>query len=62
VSVSYDDTVKIWAADDDDWICTDTLTGHTSTVWGAAFNTAGDMLGENICKSAILVSNLGCEQ
>ena len=43
-SVSYDDTVKIWMADDDDWVCTDTLTGHTSTIWGAAFNDTGDTL------------------
>ena len=45
VSCSYDDTVKIWQEDNDDWVCTETLTGHTSTVWSAAFDATGDRLG-----------------
>ena len=38
VSVSYDDTVKIWAASGDDWQLVETLKGHTNTVWDLAFN------------------------
>ena len=45
VSCSYDDTIKIWRADMDDWFCADTLTGHTSTVWCAAFSPDGNQLG-----------------
>lgn len=26
-SASYDDTVKLWIADDDEWICAQTLSG-----------------------------------
>lgn len=45
-SCSYDDTIKIWKDDDDDWQCTATLTGHESTVWSIAFSPIGDMIGE----------------
>jgi WD40 repeat protein len=44
-SCSYDDTVRIWQEDNDDWYCAATLTGHTSTVWGIAFDPTGDRLG-----------------
>lgn len=44
VSSSYDDTIKVWACSDDDWHCTQTLTGHESTVWGLSFDAAGDRL------------------
>lgn len=27
LSASYDDLVKVWAADGDDWYCADTLAG-----------------------------------
>ena len=43
-SASYDDTVKLWQDDGDDWACTDTLAGHTSTVWEARFDPAGQQL------------------
>lgn len=39
-----DDTIKIWRDDDDDWFCSDTLKGHTSTVWALDFNQKGDKL------------------
>lgn len=35
-SASYDNSVKVWQEQDDDWICTHTLTGHQSTVWGVS--------------------------
>eukprot|EP01028_Stygiella_incarcerata_P008110 TRINITY_DN344_c0_g1_i1.p1 TRINITY_DN344_c0_g1~~TRINITY_DN344_c0_g1_i1.p1 ORF type:complete len:365 (-),score=92.65 TRINITY_DN344_c0_g1_i1:833-1927(-) len=41
LSCSYDDTIRLWAEGEDDWSCTDTLVGHTSTVWDAAFDPAG---------------------
>jgi len=40
-SCSYDDTVKIWAPDGDDWSCKETLVGHESTVWALAFDPLG---------------------
>jgi len=44
-STSYDDTIKIWQEEDDDeWKCTDTLTGHDSTVWSLALNNQGNKL------------------
>lgn len=33
-SASYDDTVRVWTFDGDDWFCVHVLTGHSSTVWG----------------------------
>lgn len=33
-SASYDDTLKVWKEDGDEWYCSYTLSGHTSTVWG----------------------------
>ncbi len=44
VSTAYDDTLRVWKADDDDWTCTATLTGHTGTVWAAAFSRDGALL------------------
>lgn len=45
-SASYDDTVKIWRDEEDDWFCADTLQGHTSTVWALDFNASGDHIGK----------------
>jgi WD40 repeat protein len=44
VSASYDDTIKVWTEEDDDWVCQQTLKAHRSTVWGLAFNRSGDRL------------------
>jgi cytosolic iron-sulfur protein assembly protein CIAO1 len=44
ISASYDDTVKIWTEDNDDWYCAETLQGHSSTVWGLAFDTSGNKM------------------
>ena len=41
LSASYDNTIKVWKEDDDDWYCVDTLVGHTSTVWGLSFDVKG---------------------
>lgn len=45
-SASYDDTIKIWREDDDDWFCADTLKGHTSTIWAIDFDKTGDHIGK----------------
>lgn len=37
MSCSYDDTLKVWLDDEDDWFCSETLVAHKSTVWDAAF-------------------------
>jgi WD40 repeat protein len=39
VSVSYDDSIKIWRSTcADDWELSETLRGHSGTVWDVAFN------------------------
>ena len=43
-SCSYDDSIKVWHEEGDDWFCAETLTAHASTVWGLALNTAGTKL------------------
>lgn len=40
-SCSYDDTIRIWREDEDDWFCSQTLSGHTSTVWSIDFDHTG---------------------
>ena len=37
VSCSYDDTLRVWGDDGDDWSCRCTIEGHASTVWDASF-------------------------
>mmetsp|Transcript_19826 Transcript_19826/g.44949 ORF Transcript_19826/g.44949 Transcript_19826/m.44949 type:complete len:438 (+) Transcript_19826:72-1385(+) len=41
VSSSYDDSLKVFGEDGDEWYCVQTLVGHASTVWGFAFAPAG---------------------
>jgi WD40 repeat protein len=45
-SASYDDTVKLFAADpyDDEWTCIHTLLSHTATVWTISFSPCGNYL------------------
>lgn len=47
ISTSYDDTIRVWKEDQDDWYCADVLKGHTSTVWAADFNVDGNMIGKS---------------
>lgn len=44
LSCSYDDTIKVWKDDEDDWDCVETIEGHKSTVWEACFDTEGKYL------------------
>lgn len=41
-SAAYDDVVKIWVEDGDDWIERASLLGHSSTVWDCRFVPGGD--------------------
>lgn len=43
-SASYDNTVRLYREEDDDWVCKATLEGHTATVWGLAFDPSGQRL------------------
>lgn len=43
-SCSYDNKVKLYREEDDDWVCFCTLNAHESTVWSVAFNAAGDRM------------------
>lgn len=43
-SGSYDETVRLWAEDLDDWFLVDTLDEHASTVWSIAVEGTGERL------------------
>lgn len=43
-SASYDDTVRMWCEDTDDWFPADILRHHKSTVWAIDFNQDGTHL------------------
>lgn len=43
-SGSYDDTIKIWQEEHEEWMCVQTLGGHTSTVWDLAFDAKEDRM------------------
>jgi WD40 repeat protein len=43
-SCSYDDTIKLWGGDGDDWSCLNTLKAHTGTVWQCSFDPTGSAL------------------
>eukprot|EP00294_Goniomonas_avonlea_P017926 CAMPEP_0114574726 /NCGR_PEP_ID=MMETSP0114-20121206/19555_1 /TAXON_ID=31324 /ORGANISM="Goniomonas sp, Strain m" /LENGTH=144 /DNA_ID=CAMNT_0001762175 /DNA_START=231 /DNA_END=662 /DNA_ORIENTATION=- len=42
VSASYDDTLRVWASDDDEWSSASILVGHKSTVWAVCFDATGE--------------------
>jgi len=45
VSGSYDNLIKAWREDEEEeWICSDTLDLHESTVWSLDFSGAGDLM------------------
>lgn len=54
-SASYDDTVKIWMNNEDDWYCSETLSGHDSTVWDVCFDTTGNYIASCSDDKSVLV-------
>lgn len=40
-SCSYDNTIKLFKEEIDDWTCCNTLESHTSTVWKISFDQTG---------------------
>jgi len=40
-SSSYDNTIKMFKEDEDEWINVATLTGHSSTVWSCDWSRDG---------------------
>jgi WD40 repeat protein len=51
VSCSYDNTMKVWHEEADDWFCCSTITGHTSTVWDVVWTKSKDNIDELISAS-----------
>ena len=41
-SASYDNKIKMFKEDDDDWVCCASLSSHDNTVWSLAFNSTGE--------------------
>lgn len=47
-SASYDDTINLYVDDpDDDWYPTNTLKGHSSTVWCVAWSPCGNYIASS---------------
>lgn len=55
LSTSYDDTIKVWRSADEDWVCTDTLTAHASTVWRLALSPDAALLASCSDDRSIIV-------
>ncbi|KEG01480.1 cytosolic iron-sulfur protein assembly protein 1, putative [Plasmodium vinckei vinckei] len=41
ISLSYDNSLKLWSKKNDEWYCIQTINEHKSVVWCAAFNFDG---------------------
>ena len=37
ISCSYDNSIRMWEMEDDDFVCSQVLPGHASIVWCLAF-------------------------
>lgn len=44
VSCGFDNVIRVWVEDEDDWFCLEQLTAHDSTVWSMAFDKTGKHL------------------
>ena len=44
LSASYDDTIRSWVEDIDDWYCADIARVHSSTVWSISLSSTGSHL------------------
>jgi cytosolic iron-sulfur protein assembly protein CIAO1 len=54
-SASYDNSVRVWGAVDDDWECISVLSGHANTVWSLAFHPDGSLLASVSDDHSIIV-------
>ena len=54
-SCSYDDTIRIWEMDDDDYVCKYVLNGHHSIVWSLAFSNDCGMMVSTSQDCSIIV-------
>jgi len=55
ISVSYDDSIKIWKEDNGDWYSSETLTGHGSTVWAVAVDQSGRRLVTSSADKSVML-------
>lgn len=44
ISCSYDNTIRLWEGEDDDYLCKQTLEGHNSIVWSLVQAEQGRVL------------------
>lgn len=51
LSCSYDNSMKVWREEADDWFCCSTITGHSSTVWDAVWTKSNDQIDEIVSAS-----------
>ncbi|GJP70714.1 hypothetical protein CLOP_g1624 [Closterium sp. NIES-67] len=69
VSASYDDSIKVWAAEvegEDDWSCVQTLdaangAGHSSTVWAISFDATGHYMASCSDDLTVKIWDTSCE-
>jgi WD40 repeat protein len=56
-SASYDNTIKVWRYDESQeaWGCLNTLSDHTSTVWGIDISDKGDLLVSSSDDNTIII-------
>ena len=54
-SASYDNNVKMYREDDDEWISTCTLSSHTNTVWSLAWEHTVSIMDIQYCKQNLFV-------
>ena len=59
VSASYDDTIRVWEADEDDWTSVQTLDSHSSTVLVLLRCKFGRSHSMNACSVTVLSNPIG---
>ncbi|GBE63059.1 WD G-beta repeat containing protein [Babesia ovata] len=54
-SSSYDETVRLWGLIRQDWVCIQTLSMFTSTVWSVSFDVDGSRLAAGAADGTVVV-------